>query len=439
MTHQGFAFLVLTLFSAQPALSQDMNNEHTKSSKAAYVFGPLDCGQDQTWDTETGMCMPIPQKAPDWMTMVHANGFLVSNYQSGPRGRKAFTSPNMIMGNFGKKIAEGHFLNLNVMLTAERWTFPEDGYPLVLQIGEHNEQGKPYIDGQHPHSSPLMGLTLSETIALDSEQNYVKFFMAPRGQPTDGPIAFMHRPSGMFNPDAPLGHHIGQDVAHITSTVLGASLKIDRSRYQVSVFNGTEPEPAKVDLPLGTLNSFSGRYVFEPDQKTVWMISGAYIKNPEPSEPQPEARKRFSGSLYRQLPLENDCVLHNSLIVGAITDYDDAPILWSLNEEAALVSGANRPWFRFEILQRNAKQLQIPSVSDQTLGRWNGLLSLGYNRVLFGTSELEGSIGVSGSLYAVAPEFENAYTRNPWGAKIYFQLGGMKMWVPESRHQMHKM
>ena len=444
---------VLILFLARSAFGQEHSDhrkhvtEMSKSSpksqqhsmgigsrsRVPFVFGPLDCNKTQTWDTETGMCMPLPQSGHKWMTMIHGNGFLVYTNQSGPRGKDAVSSPNMVMGNFGRTIHSGHFLNLNVMLTAERWTFPEDGYPLILQIGEHNAQGRPYIDSQHPHSSPLMGLTLSDTIAM-GDDDYLKVFVAPRGQPTDGPIAFMHRPSGMFSPDAPLGHHIGQDVAHISSTVLGASLKLGSSRYQLSVFNGTEPEPAKVDLPIGPLNSYSARYVLEPADGNVIMLSGAFIKNPEPHEPNLDSRTRYSGSFYKQVQLENGSTFHNSLILGAITSYDEAPILWSLNEEAVWISGANRPWFRLEVLQRNARQLQIASVTDQNSGKWNGLLTAGFNRAMFRTSELEASLGLSGSIYVLAPEFHETYGQVPWGFKIYFQVGGMKMWMPDSQH-----
>src|SRR5262249_45983389 len=151
------------------------------------------------------------------------------------------------------------------MGTFERWTFPDRGYPELLQIGETDENGVPFIDAQHPHSSPIMGLTLSDTIRLETsrEKDYLKFFFAPRGESTDGPIAFMHRPSGMANPDAPLGHHVGQDVGHISSTVIGASLKLGETRIEASTFNGTEPEPDKVDLPLGPPNSYAVRLIEE--------------------------------------------------------------------------------------------------------------------------------------------------------------------------------
>src|SRR5262249_4680426 len=158
----------------------------------------------------------------------------------------AFAVPNFAMIELGTP-AGPHYLGVDVMLTAERWTLPQAGIPEMLQQGEHDENGRPYIDHQHPHSSPLMGLTFSDSLTLNHDTR-LKFFVAPRGDSTDGPIAFMHRTTGFaVNPDAPLGHHLGQDSGHISSTVIGTQLSWYNTRFELSTFNGTEPEPTKVD------------------------------------------------------------------------------------------------------------------------------------------------------------------------------------------------
>src|SRR6185312_14267064 len=179
------------------------------------------------WDITQGMCEPLAMPGmPMKMAMLHGNIFGTRVWQQGPRGRDAWASTSMVMGDLGTSVGERHYLSAEVMLTAEKWTFPDQGYPLLMQIGEQNSQGTPFIDAQHPHSSPIMGLSFSDTITLENGKDFLKFSFAPRGESTDGPVAFMHRATGMVNPDAPLGHHIGQDVGHITSTVLAGALKL---------------------------------------------------------------------------------------------------------------------------------------------------------------------------------------------------------------------
>src|SRR5262249_40495780 len=147
----------------------------------------------------------------DIMMMFHMNTFGVYTSESGLRGRHEVSAPNMFMADLFKPVGTMHLLGIEFMGTLEKWTYPEAGYPELLQVGERNASGQPFVDAQHPHSTPIMGLTLSDTLAL-GDKKQLKLFAAPRGESTEGPVAFMHRVTGMVNPDAPLGHHIGQDV-----------------------------------------------------------------------------------------------------------------------------------------------------------------------------------------------------------------------------------
>jgi len=260
--------------------------------------GPVDCTSMELWDVSMAMCMPFPlEEMPMKMLMLSGNSFVAGIAEQGPRGRNAVVSPNMFMLDLGSTFAGAHYFNLDLMGTTERWTFPSDGYPELLQIGERDAQGNPYLDAQHPHSSPVMGLTLSDTIRLGKDQTYaLKVFFAPRGEVTEGPVAFMHRVTGLANPDAPLGHHIAQDVGHITSTVIGASLKVGNTRIEASTFNGTEPEPTEIDLPIGVPNSYAFRVIEEFTPKQMAMASFAYVHEPEHHAPEVKSRFRYSAS-----------------------------------------------------------------------------------------------------------------------------------------------
>ena len=300
------------------------------------------------------------------MWMVHGSAFFVQNFTEGPRGKNQFSVPNMLMADAGNSFGSKHYINLNLMLTFEKWTFSDKGYPELLQIGEEDANDQPYIDAQHPHSSPIMGLTLSDTIKLSGEKSYLKLFFAPRGQTTEGPIAFMHRATGMNNPDAPLGHHIGQDVSHITSTVVGASLGLGKTNIEFSAFHGAEPEPTEVDLPIGKINSYAARAIYQFNDDFYAMISGSYAKDPEPHEQAIKKVNRYSASIYYDKKFPSMWMFHNSLIFGQVHNYDHISKLRSFNEEF-LFHAMDLPhniWGRIEVLERGANELLISTSNE---------------------------------------------------------------------------
>jgi len=381
----------------------------------------------EVWDVGMGMPMPLPMaRMPMSMLMIHGNAFGVGVGEEGyPRGRGAVYSTNMLMVDLGTSVGDFQYLNLDVMLTAELWTVPSDGYPELLQIGENQANGLPFLDAQHPHSSPLMGLTLSDTLAWGDGKNHLKLFAAPRGETTDGPVAFMHRATGMVNPDAPLGHHVGQDSGHISSSVLGASLKLGFLRAEASLFHGMEPEPAQVDLPLGEPDSHAFRIIGEFSPDVMLMASYAYVNQPEPGIAEAE---RFSASLYTRAPLSEQWTLHNTLIYGFITNIDYAPRLSSVTEEFLVSESKLRVFGRLEVLQRTPRQLGVAGSSEPDLGRWVEAITVGYSRQLAAWDGWELNFGASLNLDLTPPEFSADYAGNPFTYKFFFQIGGMQMY-----------
>jgi hypothetical protein len=396
---------------------------------------PATCGAMMVWDVDTGMCEGLAMAGmPMRMFMVHGNAFGVRVWEQGPRARDAWAVPDMLMTDLGTSIGDRHYLNLDLMLTAEKWLFPDQGYPLLLQIGETNAQGAPFVDAQHPHSSPIMGLTLSDTITLGSgSKDHLKLFFAPRGEATDGPIAFMHRTTGMVNPDAPLGHHIGQDVGHISSTVIGGALQLGDTRVEASVYNGTEPEPEKVDLPLGTPDSFSLRLVQNLNPHVYGMVSFARVNSPEPDHPDIAFENRYSASAYWQYAVAEGWTFDNTLVYGLVTQYDHAAFLSSFAEEFLVRGDAPRIWGRIEVLQRTGTELEIPGLADPSQPQWVAAFTVGYTHKLLGLGGASGEaveLGLGGSVTKdwLPSEFSGAYGGNPWSGKIFLQLGGMGMW-----------
>src|SRR5947208_1549312 len=84
------------------------------------------CGEMEVWDYSVGMCMPIPMPGMRMkMLMIHGNAFLMETVAQKPRGRHAFSAPNMFMIDAGSSLGDYQYVNLDYMGTLERWTFPE--------------------------------------------------------------------------------------------------------------------------------------------------------------------------------------------------------------------------------------------------------------------------------------------------------------------------
>lgn len=385
-----------------------------------------DCGDMYVWDVTSQMCMPYPMpNMPMSMAMLSGDLFGTRIWETGTRGRDAYAGPDWVMGDIGTSVGDRQYINLDVMATAEKWLFPDRGYPLLLQIGEENQQGVPFVDAQHPHSSPIMGLTLSDTIALENGKDNLKVFFAPRGESTDGPIAFMHRITAEVNPDVPLGHHVGQDVGHISSTVIGASLRLDSTIFEASTFHGAEPDPEAVNLPLGKPDSFALRLIEEFSPAWTGMISAARVDSPEPNEPDVLFETRYSASAYAKSELGDGWTFHDSLIYGLINQYDHVSALSSFTEEFLFAGDRPRIWGRVELLERTGAELEI---SDSNHPEWVAAFTVGYTERLVSFEGADLGVGGSVTKDLLPGDFIGAYGFNPWSGKIFLQLSGSKMW-----------
>jgi len=175
--------------------------------------------------------------AGPWMLMVHGDAFLQYDHQGGPRGDDQVGSINWAMLMAMRQLAGGT-LHLHGMASAEPLTIGKRGYPLLLQSGE-TYQGVPLHDRQHPHD---LFMELSALYERPITQRLgVLVYAAPVGEPAIGPVAYMHRPSALNDPFAPLAHH-WTDATHITYGVLTAALFTRNVKLEATLFNGREPD-----------------------------------------------------------------------------------------------------------------------------------------------------------------------------------------------------
>ncbi|HEY2933725.1 MAG TPA: hypothetical protein VGK99_18470 [Acidobacteriota bacterium] len=214
-----------------------------------------------------------------WMVMLHGDLKVGFNHQGGPRGVNKAESQNWIMAMAERKTGRGRLM-LRGMFSAEPRTTPNGGFPELLQTGE-TYKGRPIIDAQHPHDL-FMELAAGYTLPV-SENVSFQFYGGPVAEPAIGPVAFMHRPSAMENPAAPLGHHL-QDSTHIAHGVLTGGVTAWRLKFESSIFRGAEPDENRKDIELGKLDSWSARAWFTPFREWTMQFSGAHLKNPEKFE-----------------------------------------------------------------------------------------------------------------------------------------------------------
>ncbi len=224
--------------------------------------------------------------AGDWTLMEHYNAFLGYDHQSGPRGGNQFNSINWFMLMATKSDADNE-LTLRGMFSLEPATTTTRGYPLLFQSGEAYN-GRPLVDRQHPHDL-FMELAARYRRRL-SEGNVLSFYVAPSGEPALGPPAFPHRMSAMDNPAAPISHH-WIDSSHISFGVLTAGWIHDQWQLEGSWFNGREPDQHRWDIEHPKLDSYSGRFTWNPNAAWSAQLSYGYMNSPEELHPADSVRR----------------------------------------------------------------------------------------------------------------------------------------------------
>jgi hypothetical protein len=91
----------------------------------------------------------------------------------------------------------------------------------------------------------------------------------------------MHRASGMRIPEAPISHH-WLDSTHITMGVVTLGVQQGAWKFEVSRFNGREPDQHRWDIETGPLNSTSARLTWSPAPEWSIQMSHGDIRNPDP-------------------------------------------------------------------------------------------------------------------------------------------------------------
>jgi hypothetical protein len=353
-----------------------------------------------------------------WHVMAHGAAFLQYDAQGGPRGDSQLGSLNWVMGMAGHDLGGG-FLQLRTMLSLDRAGVSSRGYPLLLQTGE-TIGGVPIHDRQHPHD---LWMEVAATYEHEIAPNVAfSLYAAPSGEPALGPVAFMHRPSALDLPFAPLSHH-WQDATHISFGVLTAGLYGERWKVEGSAFNGREPDEDRWGFDEIRLDSYSGRLTIVPNSSWTLSAGAGHLDSPEAMHAD-ESLWRATASVLHGRAIGSSGSLAWTAAWG-MNVHEDLTTHSFLVESDADLDGKNSVIGRAEIVQKTAGELVLPPSSGYTPSTAFrvGALTLGYVRELGSIFGITGGIGAQGTLNALPSVLESAYgSRHPLGGAVFFRV-----------------
>ena len=248
-----------------------------------------------SWQPDSSMMEGIHGIYGEWATMVHGSISLIYDHQGGPRGDNKTFSESMFMGMAQRMLGSGT-LTLRGMVSLDP-LMGKSGYPLLLQTGETADGVSPLIDRQHPHDffMELAGIYSAPVGAASSAFLYVGY----PGEPALGPPTFMHRFSGMENPEAPISHH-WLDSTHITYGVVTAGFVYADWKFEGSIFNGREPDQHRWDFDPLRLDSASGASAGTPPRIGPFRPATASSKSPNALEPDVNQHRITASAIYNK-------------------------------------------------------------------------------------------------------------------------------------------
>ncbi|TMA25136.1 MAG: hypothetical protein E6J78_18510 [Deltaproteobacteria bacterium] len=380
-------------------------------------------GSGTSWMPDSSPVFAHHFMAGDWMLMLHYAAAAGYDDQWSDRGSRRFTSTNWAMGMASHPLLGGQ-LTFRTMLSAEPATAGgERQLPLLLQSGE-TYGGQPLHDRQHPHDlfmevAALYRHPLGDLFGLE-------LYGGPAGEPALGPTAFMHRPSAMNNPLAPIGHH-WQDSTHISFGVLTAGIYNRSVKLEGSLFHGREPDENRWDFDLGALDSWSGRVSVNPTEQTSFQISYGFVNSPEALRPQESLHRLTASGSYANGIVALTALWGRNIVPSVSSD--------SLLLETSIdLDGSNAPFVRIEYVQKLGHDLVLPGDPDAKYDVFQ--CSFGFLHRFTGGPVVP-FIGASLDAGLVPGSIEAQYgTRFPLGAFVYIGLQPPKV---GHEHQMSGM
>lgn len=378
-------------------------------------------GSGTSWLPDASPMYSIMIHSKKWMYMIHGNVFLRYTKQDignkGSRGDDKFDAPNWFMVMAQRKVGKNGLFNYSVMLSLDPLTEGGAGYPLLFQTGE-SWKGKPLVDRQHPHDL-FSGISVGYTQALSRKSDIFLYIGYP-GEPALGSVAFMHRPSSLYGPDAPITHH-WNDGTHITFGVATIGYRYDKFKLEASSFTGREPDENRYNFDKPLFDSWSARLSFNPSANWALQVSHGFIKSPEALHSSEDAN-RTTASVITSYPFGKS----NSF---------NATALWGLNktkghdgENAALLEASaaiNRfaVYMRYEWVQKSVEELNLdPTIYGNDALFPVNMVAIGTSYNLFETKFVNIAAGGQLSFYHADNKLNSLYGTNPISGQLFLRF-----------------
>lgn len=356
-----------------------------------------------------------------WNLMLHGFVFGQFDTQAGPRGGHQVGSLNWGMLMASHEVAGGRF-QARTMLSLDALGVTARGYPVLLQTGE-TFKGNPLHDRQHPHDFWMeLGAMYDRPV---TQHLGLSLYAAPSGEPALGPVAFMHRPSAMDIPTAPIGHH-WQDATHTTFGVVTAGIFTHDWRLEGSAFNGREPDENRWNFDSMRLDSYSGRASYNPTPHWALSASYGFLKSPEALDQTVSIHRVVAAAMYGAA-IGTAGQLATTVVWG-VNKHSDRPgrSHSALLETEAILDNANTVIGRAEFVQKTAEDLALDAAPFGFPAKQSfnvGDLSLGFLREILPLRGATIGLGAMGTVNFVPASLEAAYgSREPLGAFFFLRL-----------------
>jgi len=268
-------------------------------------------GSGTSWVPDSAPMMgPMIDLGSGWTGMAHGFATLITDHQGGPRGANKTFVASMLMGMAQRPLGQGT-ITLKGMASLDP-LMGKSGYPLLLATGETADGRTELVDRQHPHDALAeLSVTVSQPIGRDTS-GFV--YLAYPGEPAIGPTTYLHRFSGMGNPEAPISHHF-LDSSHITFGVATAGVVHGPLKLEGSLFTGREPDQYRWDVEKPRFDSWSLRATLNPSPDWSLQVSHAFLKSSEGLHPEENVRRTTASATWNR-PLANNGFWQTTLAYG---------------------------------------------------------------------------------------------------------------------------
>lgn len=383
--------------------AQGEMSDHQGMSGMQGMYGTYPATREASgtsWQPDSSTHEGIHSMSDTWSTMIHGFANVIYDHQGGPRGATETFSTSMLM-LMGQRPLGSATLGLKGMVSLDP-LMGKSGYPELLQTGETADGKTPLIDRQHPHDL-FMELSASYSLPLSQDSSVFAYLGLP-GEPALGPPAFMHRLSGIDNPEAPVTHH-WLDSTHITFGVVTLGYVHQNWKLEGSSFRGREPDQSRYNIETGSLDSASLRLSYNPTSNWAMQLSYGHIKSPEALEPDVNVNRTTASVSYNRPYAGNNW--QTTLAWGRNAASGRAPTDAYLLESALNVAKSHTFFGRAEWVEKDELFLPNEPLAGQTFKV--GKLSLGYVYDFPTASHLKFGIGGLASKYSLPSDLVPVY------------------------------